>query len=296
MELSDNIKKIVKLNSKLSEFTRIVNKINFIPESFRQVIEIREKFKLNIPTLNVPTYNFSKFDLPQFKPFMNSELLERIKELSKIRERVKNNPELQFGFISDLEILNLKSAEELRESLILDLSDEDILEKEELLNKNLLPYLEYLEIDSLWIGANQVLESKLNPDRLRHCLVSLRTILEFLINQKLAPVDKLKNSEKFEKEFRKYNLGKQKIEQVRITRAQKIEYFISNFNMLEEFTKNEIQYVCDCYSILCNIHQPNIGITENQVRSLKVKTGITIWLLAYLYKILEKENDKNNKI
>lgn len=76
----------------------------------------------------------------------------------------------------------------------------------------------------------------------------------------------------------------------KIKRADKIKYFTSKiqFGILEDFTKNEIQYVCDCYSILCNIHQPNIGITENQVRSLKVKTGITIWLLAYINKILEK--------
>ena len=53
-------------------------------------------------------------------------------------------------------------------------------------------------------------------------------------------------------------------------------------------SKNEIQYVCNCYSVLCNVHQPNIGLTENQVRSLKVKTGITIWLLAYLYDILKE--------
>lgn len=93
----------------------------------------------------------------------------------------------------------------------------------------------------------------------------------------------------FEKEFRKYHNGKQNIIQVRIKRERKIKYFTSLFEygMLEEFTKNEIQYVCDCYSILCNVHQPNIGMTENQVKSFKVKTGITIWLLAYLNNILK---------
>jgi hypothetical protein len=142
----------------------------------------------------------------------------------------------------------------------------------------------------LWIGASKVLESASNPDRLRHCLISLRTILEHLIEDKLAPTSELKDNPKFRKQFKQYHLGNQKIEFVKIKRADKIKYFASKieFGIIEEFTKNEIQYVCDCYSILCNIHQPNIGITENQVRSLKVKTGITIWLLAYINKIIEE--------
>lgn len=80
----------------------------------------------------------------------------------------------------------------------------------------------------------------------------------------------------FQKEFKKHFLGRQKIEFVKINREKKIKYFTSKikFGMLGEFTKNEIQYVCDCYSILCNVHQPNIGMTENQVRILKVKTEL----------------------
>ena len=144
-------------------------------------------------------------------------------------------------------------------------------------------------IQKLWLGANEVLESEKNPDKLRHCLISLRTILEYLIDEKLAPIEELKNDVRFKKEFKRYHQGKQSLEYVKVKRADKIEFFTSKFEfgMLENFTKNEIQYVCDCYSVLCNIHQPNIGITENQVKSLKVKTGITIWLLAYLNNILE---------
>lgn len=94
----------------------------------------------------------------------------------------------------------------------------------------------------------------------------------------------------FKNDFKKFHAGKKKIDFIKIKRDEKIEYFISKFEFgtLEEFTKNEIQYVCDCYSILCNVHQPNVGLTENQVRSLKVKTRITIWLLVYLYDFLEE--------
>ncbi|AFU67756.1 hypothetical protein P700755_000752 [Psychroflexus torquis ATCC 700755] len=277
--------------------------MSFVPESIQKMIERQNKYMSNIPEIEIPKYNFSKLDIPNFEylnlnipklnipkfDFANSELLETLKKFSKIGERIKNNPELQFVFISDLEVLNLKSAEEFKASLISDLTDEDIKQKDELLNDNLIPYLEELGIDTLWIGANNVLESQNNPDKLRHCLISLRTILEYLIDEKLAPIEELKNNERFKKEFKRYHLGKQKLEYVKVKRADKIEYFTSKieFGMLEEFTKNEIQYVCDCYSVLCNVHQPNIGITENQVRSLKVKTGITIWLLVYLNDIIK---------
>ncbi|WP_454059260.1 pPIWI-associating nuclease domain-containing protein [Elizabethkingia ursingii] len=145
-----------------------------------------------------------------------------------------------------------------------------------------------MKLDNLWIGANLALESD-NPDKLRHCLISLRTILEYIIDYKLAPIEKIKDEKMFEVNFKKYHQNKQKIEYVKISRNKKIEYFTNKFKfgLLVDFTTKDIQYICDCYSILCNVHQPNIGITENQVRSLKIKTGITIWLLCYLYKLSE---------
>ncbi|BFM45149.1 hypothetical protein CFS9_37900 [Flavobacterium sp. CFS9] len=293
----DKLKEIAGINTKLSQFAKLANPI---PESIRQIIEMQDKLKLAIPTFDFPKVDFPKVDfpnfvlpkieIPKFDNLFHDKLLETLKKISNIGENLKNNPELQFGFITDLEILNLKSAEELKESLVSDLTDIDIQEKEKILNDNLMPYLENHNLESLWIGATQVLESENNPDRLRQCLISLRTILEYLIDQKLAPLEKIKDEEMFKNNFKKYHLGKQNIELVKIKRAQKIEYFTSKFEFrtLEDFTKNEIQYVCNCYSILCNVHQPNIGLTENQVRSLKVKTGITIWLLMYLYDFLEK--------
>lgn len=289
----DKLEKIAAMNSKLIEFSKIANQLNYIPENVKQMIEIQKKFKSMLPTFDIPKIDFPKFKIPTIQPLVDSQLYEALKGISKIGEKIKNNPELQFAFISDLEILNLKSAEELKESLISDLTDEDIKAKDELLDENLLPYLKDLGLETLWLGAGYVLESEHNPDRLRHCLISLRTILEFLIDEELAPLNKLKDCEMFEKEFRRYHLGKQNLEFVKIPRDRKIEFFTSKFKfgMLDEFTKNEIQYICNCYSILCNVHQPNIGITENQVRSLKVKTGITIWLMVYLNKIIKEDND-----
>ena len=304
MKNSKNIERLVGINAKTAELTKLAEKLNFVPANIHKLIESQNKFLANLPKIEIPIYDFPKLDIPNFEylkfsipdfnipkfDLVNSELLETLLKFSKIGERLINNPELQFAFISDLEILNLKSAEEFKSSLISDLTDEDIKQKEALLNENLIPYLEQLGIETLWLGANRVLDSENNPEKLRHCLISLRTILEYLIDEELAPLNELKDEERFKKEFKRFHQGKQDLKYVKVKRANKIEFFTSKFEfgMLENFTK--IQYVCDCYSVLCNIHQPNIGITENQMRSLKIKTGITIWLLAYLNDILKRSS------
>jgi len=282
-----------EINKRVLEITKIARQIK-IPDNVEKLVEMTERFQKNVPKFDfpqmaVPKFDFPKLDVPSFPQNVNSKLVESLEEFSRIAERINNNPEFHFAMISNLEALNLKSTTDLKKTLIYNLTDEDIQLKEELLNKNLLPFLEELQLDSLWIGANIVLENKSNPDKLRHCLISLRTLLEFLIDEKLAPIEELKSAEMFKSKFRKYHLGKQKIEFIKIKRAEKIEYFASKFeyDFLEDFTKNEIQYICDCYSVLCNVHKPEIGISENQVRSLKVKTGITIWLLMYLNEILK---------
>ena len=286
----DNISKLAEMNATILKTAKIAERYA-LPKSVRRMIESQNRFVKLLPKFEIPNYNLPKFDIPELKPFLNLELLESLKRIGKAAENLKNNPELQFAFITDLKILNLKSAEEFKQSLVSDLTDEDINAKEEILSENLVPILEELGLENLWYGANYALSNQDNPDRLRHCLISLRTMLEYLIDEKMAPMDKIKDAEMFEKNFRKFHNGKQELSHVRIKRDQKIKYFISHFEfgVLEEFTKNEIQYVCDCYSILCNVHQPNVGITENQVKSLKVKTGITIWLLASLNKVLESD-------
>lgn len=253
-----------------------------IPESLKRMIEFQEKISKNLPK------NLPNFDHLKLNPFLNSDFSKSIQRISKSFENLENDPELQFYTISELEILSLNSSENLSKSLRNDIIENDIAKKEELLNKNLLPYLKKMNLDSLWIGANQVLNSNDNPDKLRQSLISIRTLLEYLIDEKLAPKTELINDERFKKEFKDYKSGKEKIEYVKIKRSKKIEYFSSKikFGTLEELTKKDINLICDFYSTLCNIHQPNIGITENQTRILKIKTGITLWLLSYIYEVI----------
>ena len=212
-------------------------------------------------------------------------------------KRFQKNPETQFSFLTDFEILNISSTEELKETLTSDLPEDDIKEKETLLNKHLVPVLKKLNLHNLWYGANYVINDTSNPDRFRHCLTSLRTILEYLIDQKLAPKTKLKDSDLFKNEFKNYHSGKKQLSQIHgLNRKKKIKYFTSKVDFYRiYFTRNDIDFICECYYVLCNIHQPIISISENQVRSLKVKTGITIWFLSYLYEIINKSEQSKDE-
>ncbi|WP_198417450.1 MULTISPECIES: pPIWI-associating nuclease domain-containing protein [Chryseobacterium] len=71
------------------------------------------------------------------------------------------------------------------------------------------------------VGSQLRFESSENPDKLRHCLISLRTILEYLIDDQLAPIEKIKNDEMFKSEFKKYHQGKQEIYFVKVSRSKK---------------------------------------------------------------------------
>jgi hypothetical protein len=257
---------------------------NPISESIKRIIDVQNQFQ------NQFQNQLSSIDNAIRHTFVESGLLDSLQKFGQLRDKIINHPEYQFAFMTDLEALNLNSTEELKKTIIENKPDEYISEKEEILNNNLIPYLKKLELDFLWIGAEYALKSKDNPDKLRHCLISLRTILEYLIDYKLAPKEELKDIEMFKKEFKDYHLGKKRIEQVLIKREKKIEYFTSkiDFGVLDEFTKKDINYICDCYSVLCNIHKPNIVISENQVRVLKIKTGITIWLLVYIYDVINQ--------
>jgi hypothetical protein len=295
---------------------------DIIPESLRRVIEMQNRFKSQIPSTpalnqimeinkrfasSVPKFelpegiitlidqqskiaaNFPKFDIPDYSYIEKFKIPDYIRKIGETIKRINEHPESQFSFLTDFELLNISTSEEFKQTLISDYEEEDIEEKELLLDGNLVPFLSELDLENLWNGANYALNDKSNPDRLRHCLISLRTLLEYLIDHKLAPKSELKDSELFRDEFKKYHSGKKELSEINnLSRKKKIEYFTSKIEFWRiDFTRNDIEFICECYSILCNIHEPKIGITENQVRSLKVKTGITIWFLVHIYNMIE---------
>jgi len=256
-----------------------------IPTAFQNILSQQAQIMNKMPILNLPKYN-----IPDFSYLNKFKIPDSIRRVAETIRKFQENPEIQFSALTDFELLNISSSEELKQTLTTDLLEEDIEEKEMLLDENLNPALEEHNLQDLWLGADYVLNDYENPDRLRHSLISLRTILENLIDQKLAPKSKLKDTELFKNEFKKYHTGKKQLSEINnLSRKKKIEYFTSKIEFyMIEFTRNDIEFISECYTVLCNIHKPDIGITENQVRSLKVKTGITIWFLLHLYEIINK--------
>jgi hypothetical protein len=243
-----------------------------MPSAFKAILErqaLVDRFSLGIAK------SYSVFD--------------RLKTLT---DAFRSNPEIEFISVSDLEILSVTSTSELVDSLEEDHSDNFITLKEELLEEFLLPYLGRLELDYLWAGANHALDATENPDRFRQALVSLRTLLEALIERELACNLELSTSPLFTKEFKNFHLGKEELHRVRIKRSKRIKYFTSKvqFGILEEFTEKDIDFVCQCYENLCRIHNPNLQLTETQVRILKIKTGVTLWLLAHINELIKNGN------
>lgn len=276
-------------NRVVPEYIKSIQKTysNLVPKG---IFEMAQRQRKLIESVS-PTLDFIKDIASPIDDIMNSDFFKWAEKISQLSNRLENNPELQFIIITDLERLNIETSNNFKEVLITDIPDVNIEQKEETLNRNLIPYLQKLKLDGLWMGAEYALNTdiQINPDKLRHSLVSIRTILEYLIDQKLAPNSLLAISPSFEREFRNYHTGKTELNKITISRKDKIKYFTNKieFGILDEFTLKDIDFICGCYSTLCDLHEPLISLTENQVRSLKLKTGITIWLLAYLNEIIE---------
>jgi|688.fasta_scaffold514584_1 hypothetical protein len=272
-ETQRKVLKLLDLRDKFKPFPNSMDRLNELTGRYSELANGYSKAGLLSERLN---------SLSRFDQVRKSSSLEILRKLSV---GFSENPEVQYITISELELLSATASNELAETFERNSYDNFVSAKEEILEEYLLPYLERLGVDSLWLGANFALKSVDNPDRLRHTLVSLRTLLEYLIEVELAPHEELSQSNMFTKEFNKVVNGKKP----QIKRWKKVKYFTSKiqFGLLEEFTEKDINLICECYDVLCNLHQPNIQLNENQVRVLKVKTGILLWLLAYINEIIK---------
>ena len=101
----------------------------------------------------------------------------------KSLDEIRNNPE--FNFLRLVENHNF--------------SDDEIIKGLQIVEDNLNPILERLQVKHLWLGANFALNTSAeeNPDRIRHFFISIRTLIEYFIETLLAPDEKVKAWEKF---------------------------------------------------------------------------------------------------
>lgn len=196
-----------------------------------------------------------------------------------------NNPEMKFIFISNFEDYKNKTPKEIEKLILNDVSYPRIKSIEKSLERNLPNLLELHDLKSLWEGSNSVLRSRNNPDKFRHCLVSLRTLIEFYLGKLSPDKEVLERLKKYDEEIKNHH-GKPSI-----TRKQKLDHLNYKFSFahLEKINEHDLNFIILLYANLCRVHSPKLNYTTKQIRTLKAKAGVVIWLLAYLDKITSKE-------
>jgi hypothetical protein len=295
----DDFDKLRRFTEPFSKFAALAKAMNPLPSHARSILDAAQR-QQDIFDRLMPYKKSVFYDAQKKLDYLSKigETLSVFDRLSRLHDGVNNNPEIQFISVSELELLSLTSTEELTDSIDNDEPDSLIDSKEKIVERNLLPYLEQLDLDYLWLGANHVLNDANNPDRFRHALISLRTLLEYLIDGVLTPNEFLEKDERFKKDFKNYYSGKTPLEKIKIPRHKRIEYLSSKieFGILEQLTAQDINFICECYAGLCDVHNPKITLSENQVRILKVKTGITLWLLTYVNEALNVTGNKSAEV
>jgi hypothetical protein len=174
--------------------------------------------------------------------------------------KLQKNPEIHFISIQ----------EELNIAYNSDKTIVGINNRLQQIDENIVPLLEELNICEIWKGALQSMRSK-NPDKIRHTLISMRTLLEYII-EKLAPKDQFNEKD-----------GKKR-------RKLQIKFIVNKvqFGLLVDFTSEDIETVLNCYVELCDVHKVPILISKNQTKILILKSGIIIWLFLSIYKLLNQ--------
>lgn len=250
-------------------------------------IEIQENWTRLAGMDKIPNYNLSKYTIPEslnnalnaYRRFQhsielqNTKLLEVAEQSALIYQKIEGSSELQFAFIANLQLSGDKDVETFVNSLKKEKPEKFVEEWETKLDEFMLPLLVKHGMVDLWLGAQYALGKNDNPDKLRHALISLRTLLEHVIEIKFAQKSQNKS------------------------RTKKIEDVLAKFELhyLDEIEPQGINYIGSCYATLCNLHQLEVGLTENQVKVLKAKTGVIIWFLISLYDILN-EGSGDSKI
>jgi hypothetical protein len=216
----------------------------------------------------------------QFRSF--AELLAPMQNnLIVFINKLKNDPEFNFLGIIDND----------------DITEDEIMKVLEIVDYHLDDLLEKLQLKTLWIGAKFALATPQNenPDNIRHFLISIRTIIEHLIDHLLAPDAKVKKWGKFKKIHDAFLSEYPKSDPTRIPRSIRIKFFCDKieFNQIEEFTEREIKFIIDLYKNVCKIHSPKIELDTKELELLKLHIGVTIWFLSKCYFMIEEENNNN---
>lgn len=300
---TSTIRKLMKNSSYFqSPFYEYKQALDAISNNFDWINKLNSQFdwirKISEPFAQVTKLYNSSF----FKQFDNNKFFNyynKFWDFSDTLQKIRENPELQYSFIVDLEILSLDTSY----NLLSDKSNEElnniIQAKNELINKQIVERLTDLNLITLWQGAEFAINTdiKQNPDKIRHCAISLRTIFEHVLNNLVAPNSEIQKLASINSEFAdvlKNNNKIKKIETIdrntKIWKSTRLKYlnFRIRFGYLEDFAEKDIDFVDNLYSFLSSVHEPNFSISDNSLKILKIKTGILVWLFLDLYELLKE--------
>lgn len=129
---------------------------------------------------------FKRMDLSYKFEVPLSENLELFKDIDfeQIDKNYKENYYHHLCLLCELEQMNYAHSRSLKEGLTFDAND--VLSEQYIstITQALEIHLADTSLINIWRGALMAINSD-NPDKIRHCFVSLRTLLEYLINKKL---------------------------------------------------------------------------------------------------------------
>jgi len=281
----------------------LMNKLNPNNELFSKLNLLRNSADFGRSDL---LDKFSVSHLNQFKNPLSTELFSystdfkrKLQQIQEALKSAKNDPEYLFDEVADLNLLSLELDEALCASLEEEIDPEEyIKDTEQIIRNNITELLDKFEMKRLWQGANYACEVSRedNPDKVRHCLISLRTMIEHILEKLLAPDEIVREWDEFEILFIEYlkNRGiknDESAKSVKVSRKIRIKYISSRFSFswLEEFAKREIKFIDQCYRKLCSVHSYEFELTDSQLRILKIKADVIIWFLLHLHNMLVED-------
>lgn len=251
----------LKQNAKIGEYLQdLVSNIEAI--SFKYKGPLLGDVKFEVPVLDYSAFS----DLAK----LNFEDINR---------NYKENYYYHLCLLSEIEAIHHANRRGFKESLVYDYNDllgEKYIEK---ISYALGIHLADNPLLKMWTGAVMSMKSD-NPDKIRHCFVSLRTILEYLINTN----DSITINDILNYVNSKYDTSK--APGIKI----KLQAFLSKeeFNIVEDITDLQIKAFVKYYGTLCSLHSPDVDkITDEQANALLVKVGILIWAIVQRKNFIE---------
>jgi len=188
-------------------------------------------------------------------------------------------------YLCEIEELNHAAALKLDDAVDINTGNFKYFGAIETITKGLRPLLSDLDIFHIWQGALMAMESN-NPDKIRHCFISLRTIIEYFLNKR-----NLVNKSDVSSVDPSFDQSRQPGVKLKL----KAFLFKEEFGYIDKLSDLHLHAFTNYYSSLSSLHSPSIGgVTEKNANILVAKIGIIIWAMAQKEKLFRSMEQIEN--